>query len=248
MNYVILGLLAVALIYSLAQMKKGTTWAKPAVIVIAVVTIITALINMILQTRETAYRPDYRLYEIIGQELAKTFGKYLPSGGTVIIFTPYDVDATSVNPRHSYYMEGFGSGFSSKNISIGKVISLPQMGLAEMNPEEYGKQLQEFYNDKLAENEGIAGWITLGSLPAKLRELDVFSMTNPAKVALIGGMSSEVGRLIKDGFIQTVIAGTPEVHVVKKGEKIPPETLFQTRYMVVTPDNLAQIIERWGIH
>jgi len=77
-----------------------------------------------------------------------------------VIFTPYGLDST--NPRHDYYMKSFESGFSSSNISIAKVISLPQMKSMEITPEEYGRQLQEFYNEKLIENEEIAGWISLG--------------------------------------------------------------------------------------
>jgi len=228
-------------------MKKGATWAKPAVTIIAIVTIITAVVNMILQTREPSYRPDYKVYEIIGDNLAKTFGECLPSGGEVIVFTPYDADATPPNPRHEYYMTGFESGFSSKNISIAKVISLPQMEPMEMEmtPEEYDEQLQEFYNDELTKNKGIAGWISLGRLPPKLKELEIFSTDNPPKVALVGGMNPEVGSFIEEGMIQAVVAGTPEVHVVKKGEVIPPETLFQTRYMTVTSANLTQILERY---
>jgi len=64
-------------------------------------------------------------------------------------------------------------------------------------------------------------------------------------VALIGAMSPQINTLIEEGFIQTVVAGTPEVHVVRKGEKIPPQKIFQSRYIVVTPDNLSQVLKRY---
>lgn len=56
--YIILGVLVIALIYSLLQMRKRIAWARPVVSIIAVATIITALVNMVLQTREPPYRPD----------------------------------------------------------------------------------------------------------------------------------------------------------------------------------------------
>ena len=226
--YLILGLFAIALIFSLVQMKKGATWAKPAIPVMVIVAILTTIVTMFLQTREPAYHRDYGVYKIIGRELAKSFGKHLSAGGKVIIFIPYNPEAISPDLRHKYYMEGFLSGFSSQNIFIAKVISLPK--------KYYGAQLQEFYNDKLAENAGIVGWISLGKRPPQLDKLRVFSTANPPKIALIIAMNPEISSFIEAGLVQTVIAGTPEVQVVKKGKKIPPEKLFETRYMVVTPE------------
>lgn len=238
--YVVLGVLALILIICLVQMKKGAAWGKPAVTIIAILAILTAVINMVMQNRETGYQPDYKLYAIIGEELAKNFSEYLPSGGKVTVLTPYDPDATPPNPRHTHYMQGFKSGFSSKNVSITGVVAIPQMEPTEMEVtlEDYEARLQQFYKDTLAENSGIAGFISLGRLPANLDAPGL-------KIALIGGMSPEVSKLIQEGQVQTVVAGTPEVHVVKKGEEIPLETVFKTRYMVVTPENLDQILDRY---
>lgn len=240
----ILVLFGIVLIYLFIQMKKKAAWAKPAIIILSLVAIPVIWINMISRTREPVYRPDYRVYEIIGHELTATLGKYLTPGGKVIVFTPYSLDKISPKSIPYYYMKGFKSGFSPKNISIDKVISLPA-GEIGMTIEEYNRQLQKFYNDKYAENIGIDGWISLGGLTDKPKELDVFSDTNPPKIGMIGGLTPGISSLIEKGFIHIVISETPKIHVVEKGEKISPKKMFQTRYMVVTPDNLNQIIERY---
>jgi len=58
-------------------------------------------------------------------------------------------------------------------------------------------------------------------------------------------MSPKLTGLIKEGYIEVVIAGTPEVHIMKKGEEKTPEELFPERFMIVTRDNLEEIIRKY---
>ena len=58
-------------------------------------------------------------------------------------------------------------------------------------------------------------------------------------------MSPQIPALIKQGYVQTVVAGTPEVHTVEKGEEIAPEKIFEQRFMIVTLDNLEEVIKKY---
>ena len=173
------------------------------------------------------------LYRLIGTKLGEAFSNYLPQRGKVIVFT---------SEADNFYVEGLKKSLSAKKITI-KVFSTSRI---ETESEiDYEKNLLKFYNQQLSDNPDISGIIFLSQFPLELRKLDILSEESPPRVALLTSMSPKLTRLIKEGYVDVVVAGTPEVHIVKKGEEKTPEELFPERFMIVTRNNLEAIIRKY---
>ena len=187
------------------------------------------------------YRLNYKvaphsregLYRLIGTKLGETFSNYLPEKGKVFVFTSGSDD---------FYIEGLKKGLSAKKITV-KPISTSQVKTESES--DYEDKLLEFYNQQLIENSDVAGIIFLNIFPQKVEQLDIFSEGNSPKIALLAGMSPKLSGLIRQGYVQVVVAGTPEVHTVEKGERIPAERIFKERFMIVRQDNLEEIIKEY---
>lgn len=173
------------------------------------------------------------LYRLIGTRLGEIFSNYLPEQGKVIVFTSQGDES---------YVEGLEKSLSAKKIMIQVVSTSPIETESESG---YEDKLLKFYNQQLSENPDISGLIFLSRFPQKAQELDIFLKESRPKIALLTNMSPELTGLIRQGYVQTLIAGTPEVHTMKKGEKMSPEETFKQRFMLVTPDNLEEIIRKY---
>ncbi len=173
------------------------------------------------------------LYSLIGTKLGEAFSSYLPQRGKVIVFTSEGDD---------FYVEGLKKGLAAKKIRI-KVVSTSQ--IETKSETDYEDKLLKFYNQQLSDNPDVSGIIFLSQFPLELRKLDILSEESPPKIALLTSMSPKLTGLIKEGYVDAVVAGTPEVHIMKKGEEKTPEELFQERFMIVTQDNLEAIIRKY---
>jgi len=173
------------------------------------------------------------LYRLVGTKLGESFSNYLPEEKKIMIF---------VFEGQESYVKGLKKKLSAKEMIIAKLRISPEEIM--FSEDSYEDKLVEFYNRKLSENPDISGLIFFSQLP-ELRKLNIFSKENPPKVALLTGMSPKITRLIKEGYVQVVVAGTPEVHIMRKGEKKSPEELFKERFMIVTRDNLETIIRKY---
>ena len=183
------------------------------------------------------------LYRLIGTKLGEAFSNYLPEKSNVIIFTSEGDD---------FYVEGLKKGLSAKKITT-KAVSISQ--IETISETDYEDKLLKFYNQQLSENSDVSGIIFLRQFPSPLSSpsrgeevgggLNIFSKESPPKIALLAGMSPKLTELIKDGYVHVVVAGTPKVHIMKKGEEKSPEELFQERFMIVTQDNLSEVLRKY---
>ncbi|MCK4401750.1 hypothetical protein KAW08_05560 [bacterium] len=171
---------------------------------------------------------------IIGIKLGEAFSTYLPEGGKVMVF---------ISEGQESYVKGLKERMFAEDVVIARleIESEDAMFLED----EYDNKLLEFYNKQLSEHPDISGVIFFSQFPKEARRLNIFLGQNPPKIALLTGMSSQITALIKRGYVQTVVAGTPEVHTVEKGEKIAPEKIFEQRFMIVTTDNLEDVIRKY---
>ncbi len=177
--------------------------------------------------------PKKGIDRVIGVKLGEAFSDYLPREGNIIVFIPGEQES---------YVEGLKEGLLAKDVTIAKVVSVPGL---EAQSEHYDDRLLEFYDRQLSENPDICGLIFFSQFPLEVERLSIFLKENPPKIALLTGMSPEITVLIRQGYVQTVVAGTPEVHTVEAGERIPPEEIFQQRFMIVTPDNLEDVLRKY---
>ena len=176
------------------------------------------------------------LYRLIGTKLGESFSNYLPEKGKVIVFT---------SGGDEFYVEGLKKSLSAKKITI-KEISTSQ--IETKSESGYEDKLLKFYNQQLADNPDVSGIIFLNNFPLLLSSPSMGKQIGGGvspKIALLTGMSPKLTGLIKEGYVDVVVAGTPEVHIVKKGEEKSPEELFPERFMIVTRDNLEEIIRKY---
>ena len=185
--------------------------------------------------------------KVIGTKLGEAFSNYLPEKSNVIIFTSEGDD---------FYVEGLKKGLSAKKITI-NVVSTSR--IETESESDYEDKLLKFYNQQLSDNPDVFGIIFLSQFPLfpntpspslplpqgeRIRGEGDGGGVSP-KIALLSGMSPKLTRLISQGYVDVVVAGTPEVHIIKKGEEKSPEELFQERFMIVTQDNLEAIIRKY---
>ena len=180
------------------------------------------------------------LYRLIGTRLGEAFSNYLPEKGKVIVFA---------SGSDEFYIKGLKKGLSAKKITI-KVASTSQVETESET--DYEKNLLEFYKQQLSENSDVCGIIFLNNFPSLLLSSPFMGVKPPdigggvsPKIALLSSMSPKLTELTRQGYVDVVIAGTPEVHIMKKGEEKSPEELFQERFMLVTQNNLSEIIRKY---
>ena len=197
--------------------------------------IVVALCFMIYQAfHKDSYTSGKGVDRIIGIKLGESFSAYLPEGGKVMVF---------ISEGQESYIKGLKKGISVKEMIIAKLEVESEEAM--FSEDDYDNKLLEFYNERISEYSDISGLIFFSQFPKEAEKLSVLLGQNPPKIALLTGMSPQITALIKQGYVQIVVAGTPEVHTVEKGEKIAPEKIFQQRFMIVTPDNLEEIIKKY---
>jgi len=176
------------------------------------------------------------LYRLIGAKLGEAFSNYLPEKGKVIVFT---------SGGDEFYTEGLKKSLSAKKITI-KVVSTSR--IKTESESDYEDKLLKFYNQELSENPDVCGIIFLNNFLPLLSSPSMGKQIGGGvspKIALLTGMSPKLTGLIKEGYVDVVVAGIPEVHIVKKGEEKSPEEFFPERFMIVTRDNLEEIIRKY---
>ena len=176
------------------------------------------------------------LYRLIGTKLGESFSNYLPERGKVIVFT---------SGGDEFYVEGLKKSLSAKKITI-KVVSTSQ--IETKSESDYEDKLLKFYNQELSENPDVCGIIFLNNflplLSSPSMGEEIGGGVSP-KIALLTGMSPKLTEFIREGYVDVVIAGIPKVHIVKKGEEKSPEELFPERFMIVTRDNLSEVLRKY---
>ena len=203
--------------------------------IVPVLIIVAALGFMTYQIfHKDSYTSMKGVDRIIGIKLGEAFSTYLPEGGKVMVF---------ISKGQESYVEGLKEWMFAKDVVIARLeIESEEVMFSE---DEYDNKLLEFYNERLSEHSDISGLIFFSQFPREAEKLNVLLGQDSPKIALLTGMSPEITALIKQGYVQTVVAGTPEVHTVEKGERIAPEKIFEQRFMIVTPDNLEEVIKKY---
>jgi hypothetical protein len=202
-------------------------------VIVLALTIAIALSFIICRSTRKASTTSYKgVDRIIGIKLGETFSTYLPEKGKIMVF---------ISKGQESYARGLVEGVSAKDVIVTKLeIELEDAVFPEG---DYEDELSEFYNRQISKRPDVSGLVFFSQFPKEARKLNIFLRKNPPKVALLTSMSPEITTLIKQGYVQTVVAGTPEVHTVEKGERIPPEKIFQQRFMIV--DFSAEIYDSY---
>jgi hypothetical protein len=99
------------------------------------------------------------------------------------------------------------------------------------------------YEEAVAKYPTTTMIIFLGAPPAEWRTLKCLQGDSPAKVVMLGQMLVGMGDDIKNGTIVAAMAVNP---TGSYGEELPkdPQAAFDSRYLLVTPDNVSEMIEK----
>jgi hypothetical protein len=173
------------------------------------------------------------LDRFIGRRLAEELSQNVGEGTLLVAFQPGD----------EAVVEGIRQGVDAEV----QPIEMPPIGEAAMTSVgEMDRQLTEFYDGQLADPPAD-GIVLLGDLPSRPGALELFRQPDPPPIACLGNWGPNLVALIRNGSIDVLVAGTPTVHVMKKGEEKSPEQLFEERYMLVTPQNVNKILRQYPL-
>lgn len=173
------------------------------------------------------------LDRLIGRRLAEELTLKTDKGTVVVAFQPGD--------------EAIVDGIREAVETDVEAVAMPPISDAAMtSPREMDRRLTEFYDSQLADPSG-AGIVLLGDLPTRPGSLNLFRRPDSPPVACLGNWRPNLLPLLRNGSIDVLVAGTPTVHVMKKGEEKSPQQLFEERYMVVTPQNVDQTMRQYPL-
>jgi len=169
-----------------------------------------------------------QLQRLAGTRLAEAFNTHLRAG-TVLILS---------DSGREHYVHGLRDALRERS----RVARAPEGEADEMAIDAPAtERLRNFYTREIGDGRDLAGVVILSR---DAEAWTVLASTNPPPVAALEAMSPGLAALIRDGRVQAALCPAPRVHVVRKGEQLSAEQMFEQRFMIVTRENLPEILRR----
>lgn len=259
---------AAMMVFGLQKSKQGYEWGKPVTIAGAAIALLLALGSMFTSKgpnpqKLSEYQSRYR--EACGAKLGMYLAEQFPDAKAAFLM-PHNMN--SPTSQHSTDLVDALKNAMEDTIQIGPdLVPTPppeiqrqheemreQLGSQDVPPEQAmmymtpmfswfsAEQLDDLVAEKAADCDLL---IAIAELPQDFERCRFPTKADAPKIVLTGGAIYRYAPIIESGVIVAAIANNPEAN----WEPAPPpkkvEAAFDERYLLVTPDNINKIAEKY---
>ncbi|NLF16977.1 MAG: hypothetical protein GX595_06940 [Lentisphaerae bacterium] len=257
---VIMVVAVIGMFLGLSKQKAGAAWGKPLAVVSIIVAIVTALWSMSGggSSNEQVVDREIAFQKIGGKKL----GLYLAekhSGGKVLILTEPKLGAQAGKPNP--LIEGLKEGLGTALTVVGEVspevpadkakafaAEMPMEGAPDgampgemMPPLEYWFSAKIF-DDLVGKQSGFDVLVTTIGLPQDARNSKILRDKDRPKIAVLNGSIYDLKAAIRPDMIVGAITYNPKAEYDDKPVPKDLDEAFNKRFLLVTPDNLGQVV------
>ena len=228
------------------KQKQGAAWGQPVAIICAIIAIVAALWSTVSNLSGSGAKKAHREVEFQKIQTRK-LGQYIAqnhAGAKVIIINDPFNDGTRPNPM----LEGLKDGLGSAVTIVAEVApAVPKMENAEGPEGEMMEPMETWYTARAMDdilkgaNADYDMVITCIGLPA-----GGLARLKGKKVAIAGGSVYEYGPAIQGKMIVAAVTYKPDAEYDDKPVPSNMEEAFNKRYLLVTPENLAEVATKYG--
>ncbi|NMA39187.1 MAG: hypothetical protein GX937_03330 [Lentisphaerae bacterium] len=229
------------------KQKQGAAWGQPVAIICAIIAIVAALwstvSNLSGSGAKKAQEREVEFQKIQTRKLGQYIAQNHAGAKVIIINDPFN-DGTRPNPM----LEGLKDGLGSAVTIVAEVApAVPKMENAEGPEGEMMEPMETWYTARAMDdilkgaNADYDMVITCIGLPA-----GGLARLKGKKVAIAGGSVYEYGPAIQGKMIVAAVTYKPDAEYDDKPVPSNMEEAFNKRYLLVTPENLAEVATKYG--
>ncbi len=264
--WVVMIIAGVGMLVGFSKQKAGVDWGQPVAAICAVIALICALAAVGLRLRgpgggKAGLKREMAWVKVSGEKLGQYLAKKYPEAKALVIRDPKNKTA---DERIKALLDGIKQGAGGKITLVAvEAPEIPknmkgmggEMGMpgpggeggADMTPPtEFWFKAPIF--DKLVKKHAgqIDMVITTMGLPSDYGRMKFWKMSKRPKLVLAGGSVYDLKQLFAGKYIAAAVTYNPDAVYKDESPSSDVDKAFDKRYVLITPENLAQVIQKYG--
>jgi len=255
----------IVMVFGMAKQKAGVDWGRPLAITCAIIALVCAIGQIVVRTTGIGKgsggiaKTELYYVQISMEKLGQYLAEKCPGAKVLVIQDP---ETKTSSERRKIALEGLKKGLGSKaTVTATESPKIPknakgmmgEMGMGAGGPEGEMLPPMEYWLtpaafDALVKKHSDCNLVvsTIG-LPSQFGKMKLWRsvQSKKLKVALGGGSIFELRKLFLGKYLVAAVAYNPKA--VYDDSK-PPSNLdeaFRKRYLLITPENVAQLAKEY---
>jgi len=252
----------IGMIIGFSKQKAGIDWGRPVAVICAIIVLACAIAQVAVRMGAgtgggtKGLKRELQWTKVSAQYLGQYLAQKYPGSKALVIRDP---KTPMSEERTQAILDGLKEGFGGK-IEIVAVEEPPipenaksmMMGGPEgeegqmLPPMEYWLTPKIFDDIINKYKDKVDMVITTIGLPQQYARMKLWRMKKRPKVVIAGGSIYELKQLFMGKYIAAAVTFNPDAQFTDKGPSSNLEEAFKERYILVTPETVAQLAQKYG--